>query len=67
MMPLLLSHFRPEFLNRIDDIILFNPLTEKEIKGIVDIQLNNYLKDLLSTRDMQIQLTNEAKEFLAEK
>ena len=67
MMPLLLNHFRPEFLNRIDDIILFNPLTEKEIKGIVDIQLNNYLKDLLSARDMQIQLTNEAKEFLAEK
>ncbi|MBQ9553423.1 AAA family ATPase [bacterium] len=32
MMPLLLNHFRPEFLNRIDDIILFNPLTEKEIK-----------------------------------
>ena len=67
MMPLLLNHFRPEFLNRIDDIILFNPLSEKEIKWIVDIQLNNYLKELLSSRDLQIEITETAKNFLAEK
>jgi ATP-dependent Clp protease ATP-binding subunit ClpB len=67
MMPLLLQHFRPEFLNRIDDIVLFNPLTKKEIQGIVDIQLNNYMKDLLSNKDIQVNLTPKAKEFLAEK
>jgi len=67
MMPLLLNHFRPEFLNRIDDIVLFNALTENEIKWIVDIQLNNYLKELLSARDMQIEITEKAKTFLAEK
>ena len=67
MMPLLLQHFRPEFLNRIDDIVLFNPLTKKEIQGIVDIQLNNYMKDLLSNKDIQVNLTSKAKEFLAEK
>ena len=67
MMPLLLQHFRPEFLNRIDDIILFNPLSEKEIKWIVDIQLNNYLKELLSSREIQIELTDKAKKFIASK
>lgn len=65
MMPLLLQQFRPEFLNRIDDIILFNPLSEKEIEWIVDIQLNNYLKELLSSRDLSIKISDEAKKFLA--
>ena len=67
MMPLLLQHFRPEFLNRIDDIILFNPLSEDEIKWIVDIQLNNYLKELLSSREIKIELTDNAKKFIASK
>ena len=67
MMPLLLQQFRPEFLNRIDDIILFNPLSEKEIEWIVDIQLNNYLKELLSSRDLSIKISDEAKKFLASK
>ena len=42
-------------------------LSEKEIEGIVDIQLNNYLKELLSSRDLQIKISNEAKKFLASK
>ena len=67
MMPLLLQHFRPEFLNRIDDIVLFNPLTLEQIRGIVDIQLSNYLKELLSPREIQLELDNDAKNFLAEK
>jgi chaperone protein clpB len=67
MMPLLLQHFRPEFLNRIDDIVLFNPLTLTQIRGIVDIQLSNYLKELLSSREIQLELDNDAKNFLAEK
>ena len=67
MMPLLLQQFRPEFLNRIDDIVLFNPLAPEQIRGIVDIQLSNYLKELLSTREIQLELDNDAKNFLAEK
>jgi chaperone protein clpB len=67
MMPLLLQQFRPEFLNRIDDIVLFNPLTLTQIRGIVDIQLSNYLKELLSSREIQLELDNDAKNFLAEK
>lgn len=67
MMPLLLQQFRPEFLNRIDDIVLFNPLAPEQIRGIVDIQLSNYLKELLSAREIQLELDNDAKNFLAEK
>lgn len=67
MMPLLLQQFRPEFLNRIDDIVLFNPLTAEEIRGIVDIQFANYLKELLNAREIQLELDEEAKQFLAEK
>lgn len=67
MMPLLLQQFRPEFLNRIDDIVLFNPLSEKEIRGIVEIQLQNYLQELLKSRELELELTEEAKTFLAQK
>ena len=67
MMPLLLQQFRPEFLNSIDDIVLFNPLAPEQIRGIVDIQLSNYLKELLSAREIQLELDNDAKNFLAEK
>ena len=67
MMPLLLQQFRPEFLNRIDDIVLFNPLAPEQIRGIVDIQLANYLTELLSAREIQLELDNDAKNFLAEK
>ena len=67
MMPLLLQQFRPEFLNRIDDIVLFNPLAPEQIRGIVDIQLSNYLKELLSAKEIQLELDNDAKNFLAEK
>ncbi len=67
MMPILLQQFRPEFINRIDDIVLFNPLSEKEIRGIVDIQLQNYLQELLKSRELELELTEEAKTFLAQK
>jgi len=56
--------FRPEFLNRIDEIVLFKPLTLEEIKKIVDLQLA-YIQRRLKERDITIELTNEAKEFIA--
>ncbi len=58
------QHFRPEFLNRVDDIIVFRPLGEAEITHIVDLQLNK-LEDLLAERKLSIDLTPAAKEFLA--
>ncbi len=58
------QHFRPEFLNRIDDTIVFHQLTENEIVQIVDLMVAN-LDDRLRDRDMAIELTTTAKELLA--
>jgi ATP-dependent Clp protease ATP-binding subunit ClpC len=60
------SHFRPEFLNRIDDIIVFHQLTKPQIIEIVDLMLKN-LDDRLHAKDMGIELTPAAKDLLAER
>ena len=60
------NHFRPEFLNRIDDVILFHSLSLNQIKGIVEVQMNDLRKRLAEKR-MTITLTDSAKEALAEK
>ncbi|HDR4420922.1 TPA: ATP-dependent chaperone ClpB [Bacillus cereus] len=59
------GHFRPEFLNRVDEIILFKPLTTNEIKGIVD-KIVKELQGRLADRHITVQLTNAAKEFVVE-
>src|SRR3989337_3061150 len=56
--------FKPEFLNRIDDIIIFHPLSKEHIKSIVDIQVER-LRKLLREKKINITLTDEAKELLA--
>jgi ATP-dependent Clp protease ATP-binding subunit ClpB len=58
------QHFRPEFLNRVDDIIVFKPLGEKEIEVIIGLQLKR-LEKLLAERKLQIELTPKARHFLA--
>ena len=60
------SHFRPEFLNRIDDIIVFHQLTETEIIQIVDLMIAN-LENRLKTKEMGIELTSAAKGILAKR
>ena len=55
--------FRPEFLNRLDEVILFNRLGRKDMKGIVDIQLGR-LRKLLAERGIGIELTDDAKTWL---
>ncbi|GAB2470812.1 ATP-dependent Clp protease ATP-binding subunit [Jatrophihabitans fulvus] len=60
------QHFRPEFLNRIDDIIVFHQLSEAEIVQIVDLMLAR-LDVQLRNKDMGIELTQDAKNLLAEK
>jgi ATP-dependent Clp protease ATP-binding subunit ClpB len=59
----LLEHFRPEFLNRVDEIVIFNPLSKENIKKIIELQLG-YLKNLLAERKIQIELTPRANELL---
>ena len=56
---------RPEFLNRIDEVIMFQPLMKKEIKGIITIQLNQ-LKKLVSKNGIDLQFTDYALDYLAE-
>lgn len=62
---LLRQTIRPEFLNRIDEIILFKPLTKTEILQIVDLQLANVAK-MLAEKDITLEVTEEAKEWLGE-
>ncbi|HON07395.1 MAG TPA: AAA family ATPase, partial [Verrucomicrobiota bacterium] len=57
-------NFRPEFLNRIDEVVIFKPLTLREITKIVDLQIE-YLKKRLEDKRIEIELTDEAKEYVA--
>ena len=58
------QHFRPEFLNRVDDIIIFRPLGKAQIEHIIDLQLKK-LEQLLGDRKLTLELTPEAREVLA--
>jgi len=64
VMDALRSTFRPEFLNRIDEIIIFSALGHEEIKKIIDIQMG-FLGKRLENNKITLELTDEAKEFLA--
>ncbi|MSS84117.1 ATP-dependent Clp protease ATP-binding subunit [Actinomycetaceae bacterium WB03_NA08] len=60
------QHFRPEFLNRVDEIVVFPPLTKDDIKQIVDL-MTARLDKRMQDQDMRLQLTDEARELLAER
>ncbi len=59
------QHFRPEFLNRVDDVVVFRPLAREDIRAIVDIQLAR-LGALLADRKLGLEVTDEARTLLAE-
>jgi ATP-dependent Clp protease ATP-binding subunit ClpB len=65
VMEIVSRHFRPEFINRVDDVVVFHPLGREHIRKIVDIQLG-YLHQRLSDRDMKIVLSDAARDKLAE-
>jgi ATP-dependent Clp protease ATP-binding subunit ClpB len=58
------TNFRPEFLNRVDDIVLFKPLTREEIRTIVDLQMAE-LRRRLESRRITLELTDAARDFIA--
>jgi ATP-dependent Clp protease ATP-binding subunit ClpB len=62
---LLKTQFRPEFLNRVDEMIVFHPLRKEQLTLIVDVQLEN-LRKRLAARGMKLQLTDNAKRLLAD-
>ncbi len=57
------NHFRPEFLNRLDEVILFKPLTKENIGGIVDLMVKD-VNRRLADREVSIELTPEARQFV---
>jgi ATP-dependent Clp protease ATP-binding subunit ClpB len=57
------AHFRPEFLNRVDDIIIFSPLGEEQLTHIIELRLND-LRRMLAERKIRLELTKSAKELL---
>lgn len=59
------AHFRPEFLNRLDETILFKPLTKSNISGIIDLIVED-LNKRLSDRDLHLSCTDTAKQFIVE-
>jgi ATP-dependent Clp protease ATP-binding subunit ClpB len=65
VMGIVSQHFRPEFLNRIDDVVVFHPLEREHIRKIVDIQLD-YLRRRLGERDIALSLDDRAIDRLAE-
>ncbi len=58
--------FRPEFLNRIDDVIVFHKLAKDEIKEIVELLLRR-IRESMAERELQLELSDDAKEMLVEK
>jgi ATP-dependent Clp protease ATP-binding subunit ClpB len=57
-------HFRPEFLNRVDDIVMFKPLTREEIKDIIDLLVAD-LRKRLAGRHISLEITEDARDFIA--
>ncbi len=60
------EHFRPEFLNRIDEIVVFHPLAKEQLRQIVDIQLHR-LRERLAERKIELELTDKARDYFAER
>jgi len=65
VMEIVQQHFRPEFINRVDDIVVFHPLGTEQIRAIVEIQLG-YLKRRLLERDMALELDEKARDLIGE-
>ncbi|WP_347070786.1 AAA family ATPase, partial [Hungatella hathewayi] len=60
------GHFRPEFLNRLDEIILFKPLTKENIAGIIDLMIQD-LNKRIGDKELKIELTDSAKQFVVDR
>ena len=65
VMEIVQQHFRPEFINRVDDIVVFHPLGREQLRAIVDIQLG-YLRRRLAERDIELTLDDSARDLLGE-
>jgi len=66
IMEQLKTHFRPEFLNRLDDIVMFNVLSKKTVRRIVDIQID-LVMDRLANKNIKVEVSDTARDYLSEK
>jgi ATP-dependent Clp protease ATP-binding subunit ClpB len=66
VMGTLRGHFRPEFLNRVDDVVLFKPLLKDQLKSIIELMLDRGLRARLAERKISIELSEKAREFIAD-
>jgi ATP-dependent Clp protease ATP-binding subunit ClpB len=67
LMPLLQRYFRPEFINRLDDIVLFNPINTQMLFQIVDLQIQQYQTMINKDKGIELTFGADAKKFLADK
>ena len=67
MMPLLQQQFRPEFLNRVDDIIIFNPVSKKMLYQIVGIQIESIKDKIKKEKDITLDISAKAFDLIANK
>ena len=65
MLDVLRQHFRPEFLNRIDDIVLFDRISQDAMRAIVDVQLANIVRQVRNSRDITLEFDDAVKDMLA--
>lgn len=65
VMQQLWQFFRPEFINRLDDVVVFNPLSSKLLRMIVDIQMKHYIKMLRKDREVKLSVSDEAKDYIS--
>lgn len=63
----LYDYFRPEFINRLDDIIIFKPIDKDMLRHIVDIQLDKFIDLLAKEKQIKVTITDATKNFLAKK
>ena len=59
------AHFRPEFLNRLDEIVFFKPLTKENIGNIIELQMHD-LRERLKAKQIELILTDSAKQYIAD-
>ena len=65
MLDVLRQHFRPEFLNRIDDIVIFDRIRPEAMRAIVDVQLNKVARQVKDSRDITLEFDNSVRDMLA--
>jgi ATP-dependent Clp protease ATP-binding subunit ClpB len=66
-MPILQTYFRPEFLNRLDDIILFNPINQEMLDKIVDIQLGRVVDHVKQEKNITLNISDDVRNYIAKR